>query len=535
MVPGGRLPAAVERHGLGLLLALATLGVLSWDLTRPALWLDESASALATQRSWPNLRLLLHGSDAPLVPYYALLKVLTTATRNLFPAAGAHLELLYRWPSVAATVLAVWVLAVWLARRSSAGVVLGAGVFLLASAGVSRYGQEARPYAVVLLAAVVSTVLLTRLIEVGRNRWAVLYGLAYAAAIVVLIAANTLAGALIAGHLVAALTAGERGRRWWSLLRAAIAAGIGVAVVAHQALTASANGGGATQYATFTGHNLYLTFVHVFSSGGHPVVWVGGLIPLALLGLATLNSERYWVVARVAAACALVPTLLMLPAVIERPNLLIGRYLLFTLPFWGVLGGLGVVTLYRLLCSAVRVRAVAGLLTVGLLAAVVVSQVSTLTQPRAPGGHGEDIRPALAAANLPQNAQLPLFVATVRGSVEIGAYDRAIEGRMLSVLVQRDEPPIWPDTEPPQLRKARLLSAPRILLMMRVSPLPGCGADQLGASAAAIDHCMPPMLQHLGYQVESFEPSGHEWAFAVLDRVVTPTPTGLTSQNFVRR
>ena len=82
------------------MVALAALALLVWGLGRPALWLDESASVVATQRSWPDLWVMLGGSDAPLVPYYALLKVSTSAVTLVAPSAVASPEVLFRWPSV---------------------------------------------------------------------------------------------------------------------------------------------------------------------------------------------------------------------------------------------------------------------------------------------------------------------------------------------------------------------------------------------------------------------------------------------------
>ena len=84
--------------------AVVSAVLLAWDLGRPALWLDESASVVATQRSWPNVVRLLHGPDAPLVPYYVLLKLTSGTTRRLLPAAIHHPELVARWPSMVVAV-----------------------------------------------------------------------------------------------------------------------------------------------------------------------------------------------------------------------------------------------------------------------------------------------------------------------------------------------------------------------------------------------------------------------------------------------
>src|SRR3712207_8163256 len=77
----------VTRHPHRLALAMGGIAtaVLLWGVDRPALWLDESASVVATQRTWADLWVLLRAADAPLVPYYALLKAASSATVLVAP------------------------------------------------------------------------------------------------------------------------------------------------------------------------------------------------------------------------------------------------------------------------------------------------------------------------------------------------------------------------------------------------------------------------------------------------------------------
>jgi hypothetical protein len=125
-------------------MAAATLAMMAWGLHRPALWLDESASVIATQRTWAGLWALLSGTDAPLVPYYAVLKAASSAVTSVAPGSAASPEVLFRWPSVAVTVLAVWALTLWLARRCPPELAIVTGALLLAMGSFSRYAQEAR-------------------------------------------------------------------------------------------------------------------------------------------------------------------------------------------------------------------------------------------------------------------------------------------------------------------------------------------------------------------------------------------------------
>jgi uncharacterized membrane protein len=60
---------------------------------------------------------------------------------------------------------------------------------------------------------------------------------------------------------------------------------------------------------------------------------------------------------------------------------------------------------------------------VGVLAVAgfVASQVDTLAAIRSLGGHGEDIRPALAAANGAEYTGLPIVISPPNNSLEIAA------------------------------------------------------------------------------------------------------------------
>jgi mannosyltransferase len=519
-------------------MAVSSAALLVWDLSRPALWLDESATVVATQRTWPGLWLLLQGSDAPLVPYYALEKSLAAAVTAHDPSAATHPEILFRWPSVVALVLAVWALSVWLARYWSCALAVTTGTVLLTTVGISRYGQEARPYAFVLLAAIAATVLWSRLLPARRKRSQLLWGLGYAVGIVLLVAANSLAGTLVAAHLVAALATSRKGRRLSPVLRTFGAGAFGLALIAPFALAAARHGLGASRYPALTAGHLLEAFNSLFTPGPHRILGVGVLLPLAVLGLPQTLSTRYRFVARLAVAWALVPLTLLVPAVMLRPNLLIGRYALFVVPGWAILGGLGAITVAqfvrRFLTWPVRgsgtLAAGAGPLAAGLgtIAALAVLTTTTLIQlpglkeVRGPAGHGaEDLRPALAAANQPDVAGLPIVVSSTLGSLEVAAYDRAAENRVLGIYVQRSLPIIWPQQAPSAVRAYTLRRQPAVVLLMRhASSEPNCPWTE-GAAAEYVSQCMPPILRRLGFHVVRVDSRGSGWIFALLDHEVS--------------
>jgi mannosyltransferase len=220
--------------------AAATLIMMMWGLGRPALWLDESASVIATQRSWAGLWVLFGGTDAPLVPYYALLRTASSAVTSTAPDSAASPELLFRWPSVAVTVLGAWALTLWLARRCPPELAISTAALLLATGSFSRYAQEARPYAFVLAAAVACTILWTRLIRDESRRWVVLHALAVAS----LIAAHLLAASLVFAHLVAAAITSTKENRRSVVLRTSVAAALGLLLVSPISITAALHGQG---------------------------------------------------------------------------------------------------------------------------------------------------------------------------------------------------------------------------------------------------------------------------------------------------
>jgi mannosyltransferase len=302
-------------------------------------------------------------------------------------------------------------------------------------------------------------------------------------------------------------------------------------VVSPLAFNAALHGGGATRFPPLDPDNLGTAFLHLFTSGTHPVLWMGALLPFSVLGLTRVTSPAHRFVARIAAAWALVPPAVMLPAVMVQPNLLLGRYLMFVVPAWAVLGGLGVATVFELLTRLARLTrldrsgTVAGLLTVALLGAAVWTQIPALVQVRWPSGHGEDIRPALAAANSSQYVHLPMYVFGRYGAIEIGAYDRRYERRMIGMLEQRTLRSIWPSVDSVAVRSEQLRLAPELVLLMRTSSAKAnCTDITMERTSKDVVRCMPAPLRSRHYRVLSFRREGRNWTFALLRRPTPATP-----------
>ena len=524
-----RVPAsgqATGRRGLGgfaigPLMGLVTFAFLSWGLGRPAFWLDESASVVATQRSWPDLFRLLQGADAPLVPYYAVLKTTTGFLRALSPGITAHPEVLYRLPSAVAVALACGVLIGWLDRQVPRALVLVTAALLLLTGGLSRYGQEARPYGLVLLGAVSATVLWTAMIRDGRYRWMT----GYAILVALMVALHDLTAILVAAHLVAALLVVPE-ERATAARRTVGAGGAGLLMVSPLALTTAWDGKGASRFVSLTPGHLLTAFVELFSSFGSPVLGLGPIVLLAVLGLTRIWSPRYRFVAGLAAAWALVPPALLLPAVMLRPNLLIARYLLFTVPAWVVLAGLGMVTLaevvwavlHRLRVPRVVTVSVATGVVVTVLAATLSAQAPTLTGVRTAQGHGENIRPALAVTTRGADAGLPIVTSSRLGATEVGAYDPAAAYRMVGLDLKPADTMIWPDAATDQVRNQILRRDSRVLLLLRDTS--GNCTQRAGVtSEAQITRCMPPVLRRLHYRVLTPGVGGFGWSVSTLVRI----------------
>jgi mannosyltransferase len=501
---------------LALAMAGVALAVLVWNVDRPALWLDESASYVARQRGWSQLWELMQANEAPLVPYYALLKVATSASAGVVSSP----EVLLRWPSAAVSVLAMWALTLWLVRRREAWLAVGTGLVLLAFTGFSRYGQEARPYAFALAAAVASTLLWVRLSRDRRRRWIGLY----AVSVSLLVAAHLLAVALVAAHLVAAVVTASRPERRPALLRTLAGASLGLAAVTPFVAVAAGRGKGPPADQSLTPWHLAGVFTNLLSAS-RPGWGLGVVLALAAVGATRMRSPRYRFIARLAAAWALVPVAVTLPIFVLRPNLVVDRYLLYVVPAWAVLGGLGILTVAELAgrtsgrLPGKLTAPVAAVLVAGLL---VVAQLDSLRLVRTPSGHGEDVRPALAAVQSSGRARLPIVVPARQGAVELVPYDADAVDRLVGIRVQRDLATVWPSVAGRRARHRFLRKHPTVVLLMR-APLTGrCRWDADGPPADYVRRCMPEDLQTLGYRVVTAEKGGRRWTSAVLTRCGGP-------------
>lgn len=181
---------------------LAELVVGGYRIAGPSLWRDEAATVSGASRPVGAILALTRNQDAVHGLYYLLLHPVI--------AVGGISETVLRAPSLIAMCLAVGLTAV-LGRRlavvskmpAPGAVGALAGLVLTAVPLTTRYAQEARPYALTSLAAILATYLFVRAVGSGRARW----WTGYAAALTLAGAFNLFAVLLAAAHGISLLLA----------------------------------------------------------------------------------------------------------------------------------------------------------------------------------------------------------------------------------------------------------------------------------------------------------------------------------------
>jgi mannosyltransferase len=199
-----------DRRKLVVLVVSAIL-VIGWRSWRPAWSGDEAATVSVVRRALTEV-LLTWEHDPALTPYYLAMEWWSA------PSTSEPWLRLSSVLAMAAAVVAVWYLAAQLGGRRRAAVTAAA---VLVLPGVSRYGQEARPYALAVLLVVLAVVIWDDdRISLSRRR-----PLLLAAAIGLAGAAHPYA--LLVGPVLVttSLLAPRRDRRREALTTAAAAAG----------------------------------------------------------------------------------------------------------------------------------------------------------------------------------------------------------------------------------------------------------------------------------------------------------------------
>ncbi|GAA1611130.1 glycosyltransferase family 39 protein [Actinoplanes couchii] len=409
---------------------------------------------------------LLAGSvDAVLTPYYAILKVL----------GGLRL------PSLIAMVLTS-IVVVAIGRRVSGDTAgLLAGSLFAVLPVTSRYAQEARPYALVMLFAALALLALLRLLEEpSAGRAAV-----YAGAVALTGLAHPLSALLmLAGH---ALAGWQRWRVWTPAAVLGSLPAIGLCLLA----------------AGQTAQVSWIAPVGVGSIGLLPAqLFVSAVTGGLLLALAVTGLRRDRTSLALAGAALVPPVLLLVAGTVA--DVWVARYVLFVIPALAVL--------------AVRVLHWAHALPVVLLIAVLGYPAQL--DIREPDGHGQDsarvanligprYRPGDVVVFPDTHVSIPwaardlydLYVPEPRPKDVLAVTPQRTGGRMLA-------------TECPDV--AACLGAPPRIWIVRVDNTPDPLADMAPAKRAAIKD---------DYRVRD------RWSSALLtvvlmERTGTPLPGG---------
>jgi mannosyltransferase len=334
--------------------AALTLAICLTAIQRPVLWQDELATVSASTRSLYDLVRMSARVDAVVAPYYTLMHLWTM----LFGASPVAV----RVPSALAMAAGAGMTAVLGARLFGRRAGLLAGLVLAFVPAVSKYGQEARPYALALLLAAVSTLLLVQAMAEPRpRRWAA-YGLSVAA----LACAQLIALLLVAAHALAVAVQWRRQRDtglrgWLASTTAALAAVSPIIVVA---MLSRRQVGWIAETSALAVARLPGT---LFAAPA-----VAGLV----IGLGLLAAFRHGTPGRLAAAVALAPAAALVLLSLLVP-LLVPRYLLFTVVGWVLLAG---ATLSRLQAREAAAL-VAAIVVLGLPAQVDIRGATKNNQP----------------------------------------------------------------------------------------------------------------------------------------------------------
>jgi mannosyltransferase len=217
----GRLRSLIGSAGPETLALALAAGVFGYQVAAPSPWRDEGATMVIAARPLGEIFELVRQLDLVHAAYYLLIHVVLLADRS---ASLADAVPAVRLVSVVAASITAVVLVRIGRRLSSTAVGLGSALALVAAPLVTRYAQEARPYALVMLATSLATLALLRATSRPGSRlaWRL-----YAAALVLTALLNVISLLVVLGHAayIGAMTARDVRRRWLC----AVAGGVAVA------------------------------------------------------------------------------------------------------------------------------------------------------------------------------------------------------------------------------------------------------------------------------------------------------------------
>jgi mannosyltransferase len=316
-----------------LLLAPLVAGLTGWITSIDSgrqMWADEYATAYAARLSDHDFSLFLKHLDLVHGLYYMFIRWWT--------AEFGYTVFTFRLPSMIAMGVAAGTITILGRRLHSTAVGFAAGLVFAAIPTVSRYGEEARSYALVVALACLATLALVSVLEArSKYGWLLLRWLLYTVLILTLTYLHFAAAMVLLPHGILTIALWRRNRRW-QLLCWPVTVLIVAAVVTPFLISASHQSG-------------QVSWIRTDSSavGRYPGELFGSVIMawilaiLAVAGATRLaqsrrNGRKTGLIAWALIAWAVVPPVFSYYTA-HSVHLFMARYALFTLPAWALLAG----------------------------------------------------------------------------------------------------------------------------------------------------------------------------------------------------
>ncbi|MER5686397.1 glycosyltransferase family 39 protein [Streptomyces sp. NPDC002205] len=321
--------------------ALATLAIAFLRINGPQLGTDELVTSDVGHRSMGQILAMLHNVDAVHATYYVLM--------HGWMAVFGDSEAAMRMPSVLAMSGTAALVALIGRRLFGPRAGMCGGMLFALIPVVSRFAQEARSYALVVLAATLATFLLLRALDMPRRwwRWA---GYALCVAVVGLL--HLVALTVLAGHCVAVVLRArqESGVLWRFCLAALAGAACVVPVVVLGTSQASRQ----------------LFWVPEPDAWGLAGIWPQVFASGLCAGVVITLAAMAWMERRDAVllcfTVAVLPPFVLWVASHGDISYFRFQYAMFTVPAWAVLAGAGLARATRSWLSVGVALTVFGLL-----------------------------------------------------------------------------------------------------------------------------------------------------------------------------
>jgi mannosyltransferase len=369
---------------------VATFVIMLWGITGASYWRDEAATMSAAQRPLGNLLRTLGNIDAVHGAYYLIIWVMVHL--------GGTGELVTRLPSAVAMACAAAAVAAIGRRLLSPPAGLASGLVFAVLPEVSLYGQDARPYAIVVALAAIASYLLVRAMqdEAGtRHRW--LAG--YAVCVGALGIMDIFGLLLIAAHAVTVglrclreagpgspggEDGGSGGRAARSLAVGWLAAAVAGFLLASPVLALGFVQRGTLAWLAPPGLGAIKNLRELVGSATLADVVIlaiaAGVVVSALLGRERLRANWPGSLPALCLPWLILPPAILLAASVITPVYTL-RYVLLCIPAIALLAGAGLASLGWVAGTAA-------------LAVIAVLGVPAQLHVRTPDGHGDNVRRA---------------------------------------------------------------------------------------------------------------------------------------------